>query len=474
MTSPTSAIDRAVTGEASIRRSSLFLVALAYSLFVVYGSLVPLDFQALPLGEAIARFRQIRFLQLGIGSRADWMANLLLFIPLAFLWTGALAHRRGPVAGVVASVLVAGGAVVLSLAIEFTQLYFPQRTVSLNDLYAETLGGLIGIGLWWAFGARFADWLGGWRRARSHLELAQRLTLVYLLLLFGYSLLPLDLTISPVEVYHKFRDGKLNLLPFARLPAQPVHALYELGSDSLLWLVPALLWRWSGRASSLKVWVSMAGAALLLEILQLFVYSRISDITDLFTAAAGAGLGTWLAGMARKQPSWQRSAAPGVMPIALPLLLAAVWTILVLAVFWYPFEFRTDGAFLRGRLQQFLTRVPFEAYYFGTEYRAATEVMHKVLFFVPLGVLLGWFVSHLRYLWRGYATAAALLVVGGIALLAVGGRLAQAEKNPDIMDVFLQWLGGGLGFATIRILLGRTLPAGQGRKPAARTKAGAS
>ena len=45
----------------------------------------------LPWDEAVARFGAIPFLKLGIGSRADWMANLLLFIPLTFLWMGALA-----------------------------------------------------------------------------------------------------------------------------------------------------------------------------------------------------------------------------------------------------------------------------------------------------------------------------------------------------------------------------------------------
>ena len=56
-----------------------------YGAFVIYGSLVPLNFQPRPLAEAIDAFRNIRYLNLDIASRADWVANILLFVPLAFL-----------------------------------------------------------------------------------------------------------------------------------------------------------------------------------------------------------------------------------------------------------------------------------------------------------------------------------------------------------------------------------------------------
>jgi glycopeptide antibiotics resistance protein len=424
------------------------MAALLYTAFVIYGSLVPLEYQALPLDEALARFRRIRFLELGIGSRADWAANLLLFIPLAFLWTGVLAHRRRlPVLSIV-SLMVAACAALLSLGIEFVQVYFPQRTVSLNDLFAETLGGVLGVVCWWLFGTRFIRWLAGWKSAKGHIEIAQRLAVAYLAMLFAYSLLPLDLTLSPVEVYHKFREGKLNLIPFARLPHGFMPAIYELASDGLLWFVPALLWRWPGKTSAMRVWIVMMGAAMLLEILQLFVYSRVSDITDLFTAAVGTALGIQAAGLINKNVHASSESGHSGFPV-LTLMLAMGWVGVIFIVFWYPFDFRTDGAFLRGRLHDFLTRAPFEAYYFGTEYRAATEVLHKVLFFIPLGVALGWLVSGLRYMWRGHATLISMVAMAGIAGIAVAGRLAQPGKNPDIMDLVLQWLGGVIGFVLI-------------------------
>lgn len=57
-------------------RKLLWLAALMYTAFVLYGSLVPLEFRAIPWDEAVARFGAIPLLKLGIGSRADWVANL--------------------------------------------------------------------------------------------------------------------------------------------------------------------------------------------------------------------------------------------------------------------------------------------------------------------------------------------------------------------------------------------------------------
>ena len=73
------------------QRNLMWLYALVYSAFVIYGSLVPLDFRALPLDDAMARFSQIQLLKLGVGSRADWVANLILYVPLGYLILGAFA-----------------------------------------------------------------------------------------------------------------------------------------------------------------------------------------------------------------------------------------------------------------------------------------------------------------------------------------------------------------------------------------------
>ncbi len=431
-------------------RRLLWLAALVYTAFVIYGSLVPLEFRAIPWDEAVSRFGAMPFLKLGVGSRADWVANLLLFIALTFLWMGALTAGARRTRSVLVSLMLVPAAIALSLGIEFTQLFFPQRTVSQNDIFAESLGGFVGVLAWWVAGKRFVDWLLSWQQTHARAALAERLAWVYLAGVLVYNVLPLDLTISLVEIFHKWRDGKVNLVPFGRLPDDAAGALYELATDVLVWTPLALLWRLDGRRGAWRVWGMTMAAAAGLEAMQLFVYSRVSDVTDLFTAAAGVALGTQAGSRlaARAAPASRIPAWSGWLPFA----LAAGWMTLLLFVFWFPFDFRADGAFIKSRLD-FVQRVPFEVYYFGTEYRAITEVLHKTLFFAPLGGLLAWGVARQPWRWRSPLFALAMLALVGMPAVIELGQMMLPHKIVDLTDWLLAWLGGLAGYAAARRML---------------------
>lgn len=423
----------------------LLLGALVYSVFVVYGSLVPLRFQAVPFDQALENFRSIRYLQLGIASRADWVANILLFIPLGFLWTGVAWPQRHLFWRAVVSVMVLLAACGLSLSIEFIQQYFPPRTVSLNDIIAETAGATIGISAWWALGRPMLSWLQALPLVRGTANTAQRLLVVYLVVLFGYNLMPLDLTISPVELYRKWREGKVIFLPFATPYADNAQRIYDLITDIAIWIPAAVLWRLAFHKSRMQTWLSSVIAAGVLELLQLFVYSRVSDSTDVFTAALGAAIGVTLARSTPLASSHHttRTSASGALRWALGV---ACWMMVLAAVFWYPFDFNLDRSFLRDRLAG-LQRVPFEAYYFGTEFRALTEVLRKSLFVAPLGFLLYRLGCHLPPTWpRGVVHGSLLLVIFTCAVTIEAGQIALPSKNADFTDGVLEFIGGALGY----------------------------
>jgi glycopeptide antibiotics resistance protein len=431
-------------------RALLWLIALGYTVFVIYGSLVPLKFHALPWDVAVARFSAIPFLKLGIGSRADWVANLLLFIPLTYLWMGAMTAGGGRLHNLAATLALVPAATALSVGIEFTQLFFPQRTVSQNDIFAETLGGLIGVLAWWGTGGRFTVWLQSWWHTHTRATLAERLAWTYLAGVVFYNVLPLDLTISLVEIFHKWRSGMVNLVPFGDLPHDPATALYDIATDALIWTPLTLLWRFDGTRSAWRAWGLTVAAAAGLEVMQLFVYSRVSDVTDILTASVGAALGSFAGGyLVRRE-------APAGKPLAwgawLPFALAAGWMAALLFVFWFPFDFRTDGAFVKSRLD-FVQRLPFEVYYFGTEFRAITEVLRKTLFFAPLGGLLAWGVARQPWRWRGPLFAVAMLVLVLMPALIELGQVMLPEKIADTTDWFLAWMGGLAGYGVVRRIL---------------------
>lgn len=441
------------------------IVALAYLVFVIYGSLVPLDFRAVEMAEAVERFRHIPFLDLGIGSRADWVANLLLFIPLSYLFAAsAPPSRRGAL--VVLTVIIAIGCAALSVAIEFTQIFFPPRTVSQNDIIAEALGAVLGLAAWWIWGQRSIAWLGSWQQARGAASLAEKLLWPYLLLLFGYNLLPLDLTISVVEIYHKWSEGRLNLIPFAATPLEPIRFLYEVVIDAILWVPVSLLLTLGGRFSAHKAVLWTLAAAALLEAMQLLVYSRYSDVTDLVAAVPGAFAGVWLAAWLRpRTPSSATTIIAHGSPIWLIASMITAWCLLLAGIFWYPFNISRDADLIRRGIDAFF-QVPFVAYYFGSELRAITEVFHKIGFFIPLGAMLAW----LRWALGRRGGLRALDVVLLMVLLAPAlvielGQVVLVDKHPGSTDLVLEWLGAIIGYVGF-IQLARRWMEHAGPKPA--------
>jgi glycopeptide antibiotics resistance protein len=440
-------------------RSLLWWPTFGYSVFVIYGSLVPLQFHARPLREAWEYFERIPYLDLGIGSRADWVANILLFVPLAFLWHGVLWPNRGRIAKAVASGFVLLGCLALSVAIEFTQIFFPPRTVSLNDIVAETIGAVIGTVLWWWTGKHVIGWLAGWSKAYTPTGTTERFLYLYLFLLFGYSLLPLDLTISVVEIYHKWHEGKILLVPFSAVYETGAQRAYALLADIAIWIPAAFLWKLSSHHPARKIVLSVVACAAIIEFLQLFVYSRVTSTTDVLMAACGGAIGValarWLRPATGKEES-SRSPAIGGDHFVLPWMLALLgWACVLVVVFWYPFDFNTEWGFVHRRLAAF-KRVPFETYYFGTEFRAVTEVFHKTGFFFPLGALLAVGAYRIR---RRFAVPALLLHAVSalvIACAAAGievGQLFLPSKVADTTDWLLETLGGLIGYFCLQMLM---------------------
>ena len=437
----------------------LLITCLVYTSFVIYGSLVPLDFVYLPWNEALDKFQNIRFLNLGIGSRADWVANILLFIPLTFLWT-AFFHQAPDRFRYFTALMILITAAILSLSIEFTQLFFPQRTVSKNDIIDEISGAIIGIAIWRCYGQHFNAWLKRWTTSRASAGRYEQLLYIYIAIIFGYNLLPLDITNSPVEIYHKWVDGKIHIIPFFSSFEDGISSfLYGIFVDIIIWAPVSFLWVLSAKKTLSQAFKWSWFSALLLEFLQVFVYSRVSDSADLITAALGAGLGIFIAKKYRlvtnSHLATEETAITRVnKSLAAPLSLIAGWSLILFLVFWFPYDFRIEPQLIKERLPQ-LFRAPFSAYYYGTEFRAITSLLSKLAFFFPLGILMAHLKVGLPRSWpNNLVTTSLILFLIGIAAIVELGQILLPVKSIDSADIFVAIAGGLTGYFTYQFVTG--------------------
>jgi VanZ family protein len=401
--------------------TSLWLF-LGYGAFVVYGSLVPLEYRPLPLDVAWQNFQHIRYLELGLDSRADWVANGVLYAPLAFF--GARAAYALGLAQALAAALSIALCWALAVGVEFTQLWFPQRTVSLNDILAECLGSAVG-----AFAAPFlAGWLDrlahAWRHGGTRLlpRLLELYSAAYVLLCF----FPYDLLLSAAEL-----DGKLNgagwgwwLAPHER---GMFFVLLQLGVEVALALpIGALLvLRRPGRA--VTPWGRALGVGLLLGLAieggQMFIASGVSQGASVASRVLGVAAGAVLL-------PWLRSAGlPGLRaalrPLAMPL-----WALylLLLAAVNGAFRLHWQGLDAAEASWQATHLLPFYYHYFTTEAVAMFSLGSVALMYLPVAAL-GWLQG-----WRARS------VVLGAALLCAAveaGKLFLVETHADPTNLLI-------------------------------------
>jgi len=440
------------------RPALLVYLAILYLAFVIYGSLVPLQIVPLPLGEAWRRFQEIPYLAIGMQGRADWVANLLLMIPLSFLWLAALDPGSGPLRRAALSITVWLGCIALALSIEFAQIFFPQRTVSINDLLAEGIGATAGVLLWWCVGARTVEWFDRWQTAHGTPSIIQQILWAYLGILVLYNVMPLDLAPSLGDLYQKWKSGRIVLVPFGFHMANPMEWLYEVASGIALWAPVTGLWILSGRRTAAQAWITTVAVAAAIEGVQVLVYTRVCDVTDVLIAGAGAAVGAWAGVRLARGRAGDRVPGGGTGRarwVAASVAGFLLWLAVLTFVFWYPFHVRADRPWVESRLA-LLREVPFFNYYYTSEYLALTQALRRIAFFIPLGAALGiggaaLALGRLRWVIHAMAVSVMIMVAAGIEL----GQVFLPGKYPDSTDLALEAIGGVAGYVGCIAVLAR-------------------
>lgn len=454
----------------SLNRRTYRLGLLAYVVFVWYGSLVPLNFTAIPIDEALRLFADARYHTMGMDGRTDFVVNVLLFMPIGFLSVGALrVDRRGVLADFLTALAVIPSCALLSMSIEFTELFFPGRTLSFNDMIAQTSGGFLGAAFWLVAGRALTDWFREAAVEREPLALVERLLLAYCVGFAVAQLLPLNFITNLEELAAKYRQGRIVLVPFGYAYPSDAAMLWDhlwdvllnmpLGAGALLLWLPSFTHRSVGRAIVLST-----VAVVVIECGQLLVNTRVADVTDVLKGAIGAALGVMAASrLTRAEYAFTRATSDRLVIMARVAL--AVWVVALAGYHWNPFDFVLSRAELSRGLDQML-RVPLANYYWAQEFQAFTEFLRKTLLALPLG-----FMFHLSWPDRGRAFVVKLRwVVGltagvGLLLIIELGQALVPSRVPDIADVMI----GAAGVLMGLWLAGRLQPTIRLREPDSRS-----
>ncbi len=436
------------------RRMHYLVLALLFTLFAVYGSLLPFNYTPLSLHRAIDRFQDIPLLELGVEQeRADWVATILFFVPLGFLWLAAIAvDERSRGFCWLAACLAGLGGAGLSVAIEFAQLWFPPRTVSQNDVLAATGGSLLGILAWLLVGQLLTHWLRAYSWSRDRETRVLWLLRGYFTGLIVFSVLPMDFILSPTEIGLKYQEGRIEIIPFMAVITGHVPWSTPL-SSGLVWLPVGLLvargslrkdaprWRLNGPAAM--------AAVLAVEIVRLLVFTRYASTTHVLMGWCGVGTGVWLAGR------WQRIVRGGKRPFPMRFLETRVWpwlaltvlyAMVVVAVACAPWQFGADSLVAAARFAGFL-RAPFASLYWGSKFNAVTDVLQKLALFLPLGALVARSILPLRLAppLKRLAFLLGLAAATAVALTIEMIQVFQTVHFVDITDVLLGAAGAAAG-----------------------------
>lgn len=407
---------------------------------VTYLSVIPLKYQPMNWQQTWDEFQGTPWLELGLENRADWVANGLMLIPSGFFLSGSLLGRSKSLGRLLFALVLAGifffGLVVV---IEFTQIWFPPRVVSQNDMFAGFVGGLLGVCAWRTFGPAAIDWIVASLSASATRERLAFLAQLFAIGILLFHCMPLDVLLSSSEWAIKW-STKVSLVPFA-----DVEGLTTLAKKVVLNLWALALGSCYGlllhRATASKRVIAWC---VVVELATIPIFHRTTSATDLVLTISLGLIGVWSArqtGSILKQLNRQWCW----------LFFSLAFSLLLLVAFLIRYErVVVDAAEWQDRLDSFFA-VPFARMQRSTEFQALENVLGKLLIFAALSFLVSGWLPRLP----GKSTIQWLLPLAWAMVLGVMVELGQVflvPLVPDISDLIIYGVGAALGILFFRWL----------------------
>lgn len=408
---------------------------LSYIFFVVYGSLVPLQYKSLPLDEAWAAMQHIPFLKLGVASRADWVANGVLFVPVAFLTHYLLTQSFQRVPRIILIVVAAAFSVTLAVAVEFTQLFFPGRTVSLNDILAESLGSVVGL----ALAAMSMDWCHALLESWFH-EPQRLKTLAldgYVFAYLALAFFPYDFLMSWPEISEKIDANNWGWFVARNSPRFTLFSFQLLVEFALTLPFGFLLARRTGLGSANYKQAFFIGLLLggFIEIAQFFMASGVSQGLSVVVKAMGVCGGLALS---RQGGRWTLDQIASTLRRYTPAIAIAYLIMLLEINGWFISSWH--GLDIASAQLAEVNFLPFYYHYFTSEAVALFSLGAVSISYMPLA-LLAW--AH------GRSPGLAVVMAALSAICIESGKLFIQGSHPDPTNIVLACIAS---WFTVRLM----------------------
>src|SRR5438105_629065 len=250
---------------------------------LVYINLVPFEYRAVPFDQAVETFRHLKWQHLDVDERARWVSNLLQFVPFGFFACGALG-RRDLIFGIVVTAVLGAA---LAAGIEFAQIWALPRTVSFDDVVAETIGAGVGVIAWASWGKQSV------RAVRVALAGGPQAVLaalyLYLAIYAFVFLQPFNFLLTPEEISARLSDPQaITWSPLQHFSSRELAGVLL----KVLLMAPAgAAVRMVSRRGPAFAVVAATVFSFAIEIGRWFEHSTVANLSNILLAAIGAGLG---------------------------------------------------------------------------------------------------------------------------------------------------------------------------------------
>jgi VanZ family protein len=409
---------------------------LLYAIIVIYCSTVvgPRGFNFVPkdLNLAWHQFLSTSFWNTGSDQRADWMANLLMLVPLGYLLMGGLGLRRGIVLALGSSVVALAISVAFVLAVKFLQLFFPPRTVSLNYITAQIIGSALGILSYWLWHSKILNF----RTALGTPAIASYFLTAYALAYFAYQLLPLDFTLSYSDLHDRLLEVPHILFSWPA-PDRPRLIRMILIVADMLAAVPLGLLAGSRiwRASIIFLGIGSLIVMTAILVVKIFLISGTPYLVSIFYRTAAVMAGVWLIRLRGAHGFvWLRPTLRRTLPLLIPLYVLAVLGINgLLQLNW---RSRQEAMALFADTRALL---PFWNWYIVSKARAVQSLVVHAIMFLPVGIMFS--VRKEKQTSDAWIAAFAAF---GFELLVEAGKCFTPGEFPDFYEAIPAALAAGL------------------------------